>query len=258
LTIFVIAYIVRPEAALSYIRNDDVIWQFAYGFVIYVAVAAAARASRTRAELKEREFAAAGAELQALRARLDPHFLFNTLHSLTQLAREDPDATEIALERFGELMRYVLNAGRGAAADVAIEDELAFVRNYLALEHLRLGERLRVIENVDADTLELAVPPLSLQPLVENAVRHGIGPRREPGTIRLDIRVAEDMLEIAVTDDGKGSDPESVRHSEGLGLQGVRRQIEARFPGRSRFDIATAPGAGFAVRMTMPALLPGR
>ena len=185
--IVAVAFVVDATEARAFLSSGDAAWQFVYGFVIYGAVAAAVRAVRTQARLNERELAAARAELQALRARLDPHFLFNTLHSLTQLAREDPRATADALERFGELMRYVLNAGHDSAAEVPLEDELAFVRDYLAIEKLRLGERLRVVENVDADALELAVPPLLLQPLVENAVKHGLAPRRAGCTIRLDI-----------------------------------------------------------------------
>jgi LytS/YehU family sensor histidine kinase len=154
--------------------------------VVYGAIAAAARAARAQARLRERELAAAAAELQALRARLDPYFLFNTRHSLTQLAREDPAATEDALERFGAMMRYVLDAGRGdsAAGEVTLEEERGFVRDYLALERLRLGGRLRVVEDVAEEALELAMPPLLLQPLVENAVRHGAAPRGRDGSHR--------------------------------------------------------------------------
>jgi signal transduction histidine kinase len=248
-----VAYLVGPEEARAFLRSGDPAWQFLYGFVIYGAIAAAVRAVRAQARLKERELAAARAELQALRARLDPHFLFNTLHSLTQLARDDPGATEDALEQFANLMRYVLNAGREPSAEVALEDELAFVHHYLAIERLRLGERLRVVENVDTEALELAVPPLLLQPLVENAVRHGLAPRRAGCTIRLDIHADDDSLSIAVIDDGNGADPDALHESAGLGLKAVRRQIEARFPDEGKFAVTTRPGAGFAVHLTLPA-----
>jgi sensor histidine kinase YesM len=257
-----LAYVIRPDLVTNFLE-DAGIWQFIYGFVIYGAIALAARGSRTElqlrkreAQLRERELAAARAELQALRAQLDPHFLFNTLHSLTQLAREDPNATGDALEHFGELMRYALNAGHHAVAEVPLEDDIAFVRHYLALESLRLGERLRVIEDLDPDALELAVSPLLLQPLVENAIRHGVAPRVAGGTIRISARVAEDILQIEVADDGSGADPDAWRCSEGLGLQIVRRQIESRFPAADNFRVITRPGGGFAVRLQIQARIP--
>src|SRR5690606_35762227 len=197
-------------------------------------------------------------ELQALRAQLNPHFLFNTLHALTQLAREDPPATAAALERFGDLLRYVLSAGRDAGADVSLEEELEFVRHYLALEQLRLGDRLRVVEHIDADALDLAVPPLLLQPLVENAVRHGVAPRRHGGTVRLTACDQDGTLVVEVADDGSGAAPDAWHTAEGLGLQAVRRQLHARFSRAGRMEIHTAPDAGFRVRITAPAETPRR
>ena len=244
-----LAYLVSNRVSVEFLR-DGAVWQFVWGLVIYGALVQAARAQEN---LRARELAAAGAELQALRAQLDPHFLFNTLHSLTQLAREDPVATQDALERFGELMRYVLKAGRDATADVSFEEELDFVRDYLALEKLRLGDRLRVIEDIDADALEIPLPPLLLQPLVENAVRHGIAPRREGGTIRLNARLAGDMLAIEIVDDGDGAAPEAWRRAKGLGLEAVTRQLQARFPQRGELAITTRPQSGFSAQLRIPA-----
>jgi signal transduction histidine kinase len=231
--------------------GDVAVWQFLSGVPVYGMIAGVAHASRATARLRERDLAAARAELQALRAQLDPHFLFNTLHSVTALVREDPRGAEEALERFGGLMRYVLDAGR--ADEVALADELAFVRDYLALEGLRLGERLRVEEAVDAEALECAVPPLLLQPLVENAVRHGIAPRRAGGTVRLAARCTGARILLEVADDGAGADPAALPEADGLGLAAVRRQLEARFPGAGRMDVETRPGGGFVVRLAVPA-----
>ena len=249
-----LVYLLRPEVMLAFIR-EGAIWQFVWGLVIYGVLA---QAARVHSRLKERELAATNAELQALRAQLNPHFLFNTLHSLTQLAREDPVATQDALERFGELMRYVLKAGRDATAEVSLEDEIGFVRNYLAVERLRLGDRLHVTEDIDVEALELAVPPLLLQPLVENAVRHGIAPRREGGTVQLKANVDDGLLVIEVVDDGNGAEPDAWRRAEGLGIKAVSRQLGARFPNAGRLDIKTAPHRGFTVRLTIPARLPMR
>jgi two-component sensor histidine kinase len=249
---------VDTGAAAAFLRNGAA-WQAAGGLVVYGAIVATARAVRTRARLAERELAATTAELQALRARLDPHFLFNTLHSLSHLVRQDPAATEAALERFGALMRYVLAVSRtGARDDVALEQELDFLRNYLALERLRLGDRLRVVETIEEDAMELAVPPLLLQPLVENAVRHGIAPRRMGGTIRIMAAALDSVLMLEIGDDGAGTTPEACMHSDGLGLSTVRRLLAARFPDESGMDIVTAPGAGFTVRLRLPACLPAK
>jgi hypothetical protein len=254
----VLAYAWEPQATLHFLRGD-VMWLFFWGLVVYGALA---QAARTRVRLRERELAAAQAELQALRAQLDPHFLFNTLHSLTQLAQEDPGATQAALQQFGDLMRYVLDAGRRAAAEVALEDELGFVRNYLALERLRLGERLQVREDIDPDALELAVPPLLLQPLVENAVRHGLAPRRAGGTLRLVARVATndagDVLLLEVSDDGRGAAPQQWQQATGLGLQAVRRQLQAHVGSGAGLHLESRPGAGFSAHLRLPARIPRR
>jgi two-component system, LytTR family, sensor kinase len=244
-------YLLSPDDVLAFLRGGG-LWQFVWGIVIYAALAAVARIHR---RLRERELAAAGAELQALRAQLNPHFLFNTLHSLTQLAREDPAGTQEALITFGGLMRYVLDAGRDAAGEVALEDEVRFVRGYLELERLRLGERLRVVEELDPDALELAVPPLLLQPLVENAVRHGVAPLRAGATLRLSAHVRGTMLAIDVADDGAGAERSAYRRAAGLGLKAVERQLEARFGDGARLEVETAPRRGFAARIVMPARL---
>jgi hypothetical protein len=247
-------YFVRPSLVAGFVR-EGAAWQLAWGLVIYGAIVQVAAA---RARLKERELAMLDAELQALRAQLNPHFLFNTLHSLGQLAREDPVATQEALERFGNLMRYVLDAGRRPAAEVALEEEVRFVHSYLAIEALRLGDRLRFIEDIDPDALELAVPPLLLQPLVENAIRHGIAPRREGGTIRLTARITDATLTVEVSDDGNGAESEAWRRASGMGLKAVSRQLDACFAGSSHMQITTQPRAGFTALLQMPVRTPAR
>jgi LytS/YehU family sensor histidine kinase len=152
----------------------------------------------------------------------------------------------------------VLSAGREATSDVSLEEEMEFVRSYLAVEQLRLGERLRVVEDVDPDALELAIPPLLLQPLVENAVRHGVAPRRQGGTIRLHVSIAASSMLVEIADDGNGAEPEGWRRAEGLGLRAVARQLQTRFGRAADLDVATRPQAGFAVRLKLPVRLPAR
>jgi sensor histidine kinase YesM len=244
-----------PRRAAEPAFNQGLAWIVVWGIAIYAALAQFARA---QLNLREREAAMKRSELVALRSQLDPHFLFNTLHSLTQLAREDPVATEEALERFGNLMRYVLSAGRDVSSDITLEEEVAFVDDYLALEKLRLGERLRVSRTIDPDALELGVPPLLLQPLVENAVRHGIAPRREGGAIRLSARTRDAQLQLEVSDDGPGVEQDAWRRSSGLGLRAVERQLRARYGDEAMLEVETSPGKGFIARITMPGRTPDR
>jgi sensor histidine kinase YesM len=207
-----------------------------------------ANALRDRAEALRTQ-----AELRALRARLNPHFLFNTLHSVGILVRRDPAAAEAAIERLGDLLRYVLNQHDEAPEDARLAEELSFARDYLALEQIRLGPRLRVVEEIDEEALDCLVPTLTLQPLVENAVRHGIAPRPEGGTVRIALRRAGDRVVIRVEDDGRGAAPGAALAPAGLGLRTVRQRLEVRFAGRSRLEVDTAPGAGFSVTLTLPA-----
>lgn len=253
LPLIVLVYVMRNEVNPAYLR-DGAVWQVIWGLVIYSVLMFAAGAYR---RMREQELAATTAELQALRAQLDPHFLFNTLHSLTQLAQEDPNATQDALQRFGELMRYLLKSGREAGSTIPLEQELEFVRHYLALEKLRLGDRLFVIEHIEPETLELAVPPLLLQPLVENAIRHGLAPRPQGGTVRLSANITADQLLIVVSDDGQGTEPGRIGESKGLGLKSVTRQLHAHFPGQAEMSVTSHPQRGFTVTLRMPARLPG-
>lgn len=254
-TIYLLALPVSWEAAQAFLY-DGAPWQVVGGIIVYAAIAANAQWTRTRDRLAEQALVAARAELQALRAQLDPHFLFNTLHTLTQLAQEDSKSTEAALERFGDLMRYVLRAGSEGTAEVAVEDEFAFLRNYLALEQLRLGDRLRVVEELDPEALELGVPPLLLQPLVENAVRHSIAPRRDGGCLHLKASLDDGSLVLDIADDGAGAEADAWRHADGLGLSLVQRQLKLRFSDAGRMEVTTEPGCGFSVRLVLPAHLP--
>jgi len=256
-----------PDRFADYLRFG-LSWQVVLGLVAYGAIVgtrlllAATRLAREREAAAVRaEALRARAELHALRARLDPHFLFNTLHSVTALVRADPAGAERALERFADLLRHVLDAERGGREDVPLADELAFVRAYVDLERLRFGDRLRVTESVDPEALECAVPALTLQPLVENAIRHGIAPLARGGTLRLAAAFDGDALVLEVADDGAGADPSAgsgqaaagASRPGGIGLATVRQRLATRFPGRASAEVVTAPGEGFLVRLRMPA-----
>lgn len=252
MTVYQIAVYAPASVLHNYIARA-LGWELLMGALLYSVVAGIAYLVQANRRLVEQRALAARAELQALRAQLDPHFLFNTLHSITALVRSDPATVEDALVRFGSLLRYVLDASRQTNDDVPLDDELTFVRSYLALEQLRLGTRLRVSEEVEADTLECLIPSLTLQPLIENAVRHGIAPRAIGGTIWITTRVADDRLLIEVRDDGVGASPERVCAPAGLGLALVRQRLVLRFQGLATMEVDTGPDDGFRVCISVPA-----
>jgi sensor histidine kinase YesM len=126
------------------------------------------------------------------------------------------------------------------------------VRNFLALEQLRLGDRLRVVEEIHPDTLDCVIPSLTLQPLVENAVKYAVAPRVHGGRIAISSWLDESSLVLEVADDGPGA-ATPVEGGTGVGLRAVKQRLETRFPEVSRFELRTAPGQGFAVRLTLPA-----
>ena len=230
------------------------------GLFIYGVLAAGSHAIRMSSRLREQEARAARAEalrmraeLAALRGQLNPHFLFNTLHTLTALVSREPDTAEHALERFGDMLRYVLDVKRAAREDVTLAEELRFVRDYLSLEQLRLGDRLKVVERVDPETLDCVIPSLTLQPLVENAIKHAVAPRVQGGTIELVASLDGDSLVLEVRDDGPGADKLNVDAATGMGLRAVRQRLVTRYGEDASFGITTAPQQGFVVRASIPA-----
>jgi len=247
--------------ATSYVLTHFVLpWQAVLGFFLYCAIGAAAYAVRGALTTRDLRVAAerserlrAQAELAVLRAHINPHFLFNTLHSVTQLLRAEPAQAEAALERLSDLFRYVLRLDRQRVEVVTLEDEWQFVESYLWLERMRMGERLAVQVALDDDALACAVPPFTLQPLVENAVRHGLSPKREGGTLRVSATEADGELVIDVCDDGVGAAPTALANGAGIGVRAVRQRLEARHGARARVDVTSRPGAGFRVVVALPA-----
>jgi sensor histidine kinase YesM len=249
-----------PENYRQYM-DEALGWQLLYGMALYGLIVGISYSMQAARRLREEERRAArsealrvDAELRALRAQLNPHFLFNTLHSITALVRIDADAGQRALEQFATLLRYVLDVNRERSEEVPLEEELGFVRTYLALERLRLGERLRVVEEIDPEALECLVLAFSLQPLVENAIRHGIAPRSGQGTLRVAANLVGEQLVLEVADDGAGADGVRVAEASGVGLNAVRQRLETRWGTSARLEIVTAPRNGFLVRITVPAV----
>ena len=235
-------------------------WHFFLSALIYVTVSAISNAWLIAQRLREEEAHAvradalrARAEIAALRAQLNPHFLFNTLHSVLGLVRRDPAQAEAALEKLGDLMRYATRVHRHGVDWVALRHERDFVETYLDLEAIRLGDRLRVVRRFDEAALDQLVPTFSLQPLVENAVRHGIAPRAEGGEISIAARVEPggQRLELEVCNDGNGPAPES--EDGGLGLRVLRERLEALYRGAASMTAGPTAAGGYTVVLVLPA-----
>ena len=259
LVVLAIALLAPPGVLEPFLRYA-LGWELLTGVLLYGMVAGIAHAITIGARLgREREAATradalrARAELNALRAQMNPHFLFNTLHSIGALVRTDPSLAEDALERLAALLRRLLDVNRAAADHIALAEEWDIVRDQLELEKLRYGDRLRVVSQVDSEALECLIPVFTLQPLVENAVKHAVASRTEPTTVTVTARVAGDALEIVVADDGPGGDARRALESTGLGLRSIRQRLLAQYGARAAVAIEGALGKGFRVRVTLPA-----
>lgn len=251
-------WLVAGRAVALGVYGEAGVWTLLTGVWVYGVVAGISYFVRARSRLREREVAAARAEaaaaraqLQVVRGQLDPHFLYNALHGLGALLRRDVDRAEQALDRLGQILRYALDQRENDL--VTLADEWDFTHSYLELERLRLGERLRVHAELDDDALDTLVPPFVLQPLLENAVRHAAAARAHGATIRVHAGRAGAELVIEVSDDGPGADPRDAERASGVGLRALRQQLAERYAGRACVDLRTAPGAGFHVRIALPA-----
>lgn len=200
-------------------------------------------ASRLEAEL-------ARAELQALEMQLQPHFLFNALQAIEVLNRADPAAASRSLVRLGDLYRHVL-ATRGREL-VPLEEEVAFLEGYLEIERLRFQDRLEVRLAIDPATRGALVPNLLLQPLVENAARHGLAPR--PGPVAIEVRAEREdgRLRVEVLDDGVGLGGTDPAAAGGLGLDLVRSRLEHHYGRAASLEVAERPAGGVRARIDLP------
>ena len=200
----------------------------------------AAAAARARGEASAAQFA-------ALQARLNPHFLFNALNTVAALLRSNPPAAEAVVEDLADVLRRTID--RSTAATGTVQEELDYVRSYLALEQARWQDRLQVTWDIDKSALDRTLLPLALQPLVENALRHGLGGRADGGRIRIAIRATETATIVAVEDDGVGF----PRHwKEGTGLGNLRQRLQTLYADGAALQAANTT-AGATVTVTVPA-----
>ncbi|MCI0415433.1 histidine kinase [bacterium] len=195
----------------------------------------------------------AGARLHALKMQLHPHFLFNALNSLSELMREDPVAAEKMIQNLEMFLRLTVNHDH--LQEVPFEKELEFLECYLAIENVRFQDRLNVKMEIEPETMKVPVPNLMLQPIVENAIRHGIAPRSSRGQIEIQAKRDNGMLQLSVRDNGPGisqSKKKAISARSGLGLSNTRERLIQLYGDNHRFELVNAPEGGLIVTLEIP------
>jgi signal transduction histidine kinase len=190
------------------------------------------------------------ARLKTLESELHPHFLFNTLHAISTLVHTNPDSADRMISRLSDLLRLTFD--RSGAARVALQEELEFLQKYLEIEQTRFQDRLTVLYDIDPATLDAEVPRLILQPIVENAIKHGVSPRSGPGLVQIASHVAGDQLWLEVRDNGVGlSGSARTQFRSGVGLANTRDRLECLYGEAQKLEFSEGDG-GLTVRIALP------
>ena len=247
---------VGKPASFAETFNPLLVKTFHFNLLIYWVIVSVSHTFDYYRQVQERELRAAELEkrlaqarLQALQMQLNPHFLFNTLHAISSLMHKEVEAADRMITPLSDLLRYALESTD--AQEVPLRQELDFLERYLEIEQTRFGDRLAVRVDVAPDTLDALVPNLVLQPLVENAIRHGIEPRSQGGRIELRCRRENGRLVLEVRDNGVGLSPNG-KLEEGVGLSNTRARLEQLYGEKHSFAFGEAPGGGLAVRLELP------
>ena len=235
------------------IADNSIHWYFFVSCwaVLYLALSYAGEARNAEREKARLRAAAQAAELRALRYQINPHFLFNTLNSLSSLVltgkRDEAEGMILNLSAF---FRTSLSAA--PADDVRLAEEIALQKMYLDIEAVRFPDRLRVAIDVAGDVQEACVPALILQPLVENAIKYGVAPARRPITVTIRARRERDRLQIAVENEGEPAGRSSATSGTGVGLRNVHDRLRARFGSDAAIHCEAAADGGYVARLDMP------
>lgn len=210
-----------------------------------------------RRRFRERERAAAAlelrlaeAQLQALRAQVHPHFLFNALHAVSSLVHTNPDEADRMIGELSELLRASLEGP--ARQEVPFGDELQTLQHYVEIMMVRFKDRLRIRVSAPPETLDVRVPGFVLQPVVENAIKHGVGSREDGGTIDVDARRERDRLVVRVRDTGEGFANPTATVPDGHGLAAIRDRLRLLYGAAAALELANAPSGGAVVTLTIP------
>ena len=267
MTEFVVVQIVHaywPEGATKMMGywprvRYNYVYQFDWEMVTYSAIVLFGHAVAYYREAQERSVSAsqlearlAEAQLQALQRQLHPHFLFNTLNAISALMHRDVEAADMMIARLSDLLRISLQMV--GVQEISLKEELDFLSKYLEIEQTRFRDRLTVVFDVQPEALDALVPNLILQPLVENAIKHGIGPRPSPGTITIKARLAgSERLELIVQDNGVGMSAARLSDfNRGVGLSNTRARLEHLYGSLHRFEFRQPPEGGLQVLIVVP------
>lgn len=257
----------RPDIMMSTLSYTDLVAaimqaNFAFFLLIYGGIITAFHVLEYQRVLQARELQAsilqtrlANAQLDLLRMQIQPHFLFNTLHSVSALMARDVQSARRMITNLSDLLR--LSIDRDDVHEVPLQEELTFLGRYVEIQEMRFGDRLRVTYDIAPETQNLLVPQLLLQPLVENALQHGIAKHARAGCVRIQARRAEGTLCVSVQDDGPGSGENSYGVlSEGVGLSNTRARLEKLYGAAHQLIAGNAPEGGFRVLIHLPARQP--
>ena len=240
--------------------TNFVVANFSEGIGIYLLIALTSYALRYYRQYREGQLKTLQlesqlslAQLQALKMQLHPHFLFNTLHSISALLNKDADAARKMITRLGDFLRLTLeNSG---SQEVTLEQEMAFLVCYLEIERIRFQNRLVTRMDIASETLDAKLPNLILQPIVENAIRHGIAPRSSPGLIEIEAKHHDGRLRIQVRDNGPGLSTHRTSENlfrKGLGLANTKTRLERLYGAVHLLDLSNNPGGGLIVTLEIP------
>lgn len=229
---------------------------FYFNMLVYWVIVSVAHTFGYYQKFHERELSAlelekrlTQAKLQALQMQINPHFLFNTLHAISALMHKDVEAADRMIARLSDLLRYALESTE--AHEVPLQQELDFLDRYLEIEQTRFGKRLTVHKEIDQDALQAKVPNLVLQPLVENAIRHGIEPQAKPGRIELRAQRVANQLQLQVCDNGMGLSAGEVP-DEGVGLSNTRARLQQLYGEAQKLEFRNGADGGLVVSVTIP------
>ena len=247
----------RPGSGLPFFQAFPLLMKtFQYNIWVYWVILSVCHAFDYYRKFHERELRAselekslAQARLQALQSQMNPHFLFNTLHTISALMHKDVDAADHMIMKLSELLRLALD--NTATHEVPLSQELDFLKRYLEIEQTRFRDRLKVEMEIAPDTLKARVPNLLLQPLVENAIRHGIERHARPGKITLRAARRENLMELQVQDNGNGL-PEGGLKREGIGISNTRSRLQQLYGTKQKFELQNLPAGGLLARVTIP------
>jgi sensor histidine kinase YesM len=225
--------------------------QWAAGLPLFWIITGVFQVVVARQHVRELQGQLAQAELQNLKSQLHPHFLFNTLHTISILQRQDVELANRTLLELSDLLRLSLDHTR--ADRIPVQQELDFLESYLSIEKTRFQERLHTSVDASGEARAAMIPTLLLQPFVENALRHGIAPRASGGSIHISAQRSGKLLELRVEDDGAGlSGDYLARRNRGCGIRNTEDRLRVLYSDDARLNVAARPEGGVAVSITLP------